>query len=383
LATRLYAAKGWPDVHGDPVDHGAHGIPEGSPGLDFYENGIGYTPTPGDLIIENARPGNQYGHVAVIDTVGSTTIKAVEQNADPSGWHTYSRSGSTISGGYGSVRGVAHAPQNTAAASVGTTTIGAVKRLADGTFQWNLRNSNNAGGASITPFVFGRSDANDIPVTGDWDGNRTRTIGAVKRLINGTFQWNLRNSNTSGGASIVPFVFGRSDTNDTPVTGDWDGNGTTTIGVVKRLSDGTFQWNLRNANSTGGASITPFVFGRWDTNDTPVTGDWDGNGTTTIGVVKRLSDGTFQWNLRNSNNAGGASITPFVFGRWDTNDTPVTGDWDGNKLATIGAVKRSADGTFQWNLRNSNSSGGVSITAFAFGRWDTNDVAVTGDWNGA
>ena len=57
-------------------------------------------------------------------------------------------------------------------------------------------------------------------------------------------------------------------------------SGTTTIGVY-RPSGNTFF--LRNANSSG-TSIGGFGFG--PVGSTPVTGDWDGDGTTTIGVFR-------------------------------------------------------------------------------------------------
>src|SRR5437016_6152597 len=53
----------------------------------------------------------------------------------------------------------------------------------------------------------------------------------------------------------------------------------------------------------------------------PVTGDWNGDGTTTIGVVDPT---TMTWYLRNATGAGAPDIAPFTFGApgW----IPVTGD---------------------------------------------------------
>jgi hypothetical protein len=55
----------------------------------------------------------------------------------------------------------------------------------------------------------------------------------------------------------------------------------------------------------------------------PVVGDWDGNGTTTIGVFDP-SIGNFY--LRNSNSAGVADLSIFFGG---SGDIPIAGDWDG------------------------------------------------------
>src|SRR5205823_2802516 len=65
-----------------------------------------------------------------------------------------------------------------------------------------------------------------------------------------------KNSNTPGAPDIAPFRFGAPGW--LPVVGDWDGNGTSTVGVF----DPTFAtWYLRNSNSPGAPDITPFSYG--------------------------------------------------------------------------------------------------------------------------
>jgi len=128
-----------------------------------------------------------------------------------------------------------------------------------------LRTANASGNADIE-FTYGRPD--DDAVIGDWDGNGTQTVGVRRgnRFL-------LRNSN-SGGFASRDFRFGRSG--DVPLIGDWDGDGVDTVGV--RRGNRFF---LRNSNSDGFAD-RDFRFGRSD--DVPLTGDWTGNGTTTVGV---------------------------------------------------------------------------------------------------
>src|SRR5450631_2489885 len=119
LAARLYAVKGWGRVYADGgaaagiYRYGAQYIPEGSPSLSFHPNGSGYLPVPGDLIIESWTSG--WGHVSVVDRSVGNSVYAVEQNAALTGRHTYTLTGSTLTGQYGtSVRGFMHAPANTA-----------------------------------------------------------------------------------------------------------------------------------------------------------------------------------------------------------------------------------------------------------------------------
>jgi hypothetical protein len=91
------------------------------------------------------------------------------------------------------------------------------------------------------------------------------------------------------------------------VVGDWDGDGTTTIGVV---DPATGTWYLRNRNSAGpaAAGIFPFGLPGW----TPVAGDWGGSGHSGVGM---FDPSTATWYLRNEANAGPPdAAAPFTYG---------------------------------------------------------------------
>ena len=101
-----------------------------------------------------------------------------------------------------------------------------------------------------------------VPVAGDWDGNLTDGVGFYCRdsatCPAGT--WNLRQT-ASAGAPDVTFTY-NPGTSPYPVVGDWNANGTDTVGVKAGTT-----WMLRNANSSGTADLT-FDFGL--ANDLPV-----------------------------------------------------------------------------------------------------------------
>jgi lysophospholipase L1-like esterase len=191
--------------------------------------------------------------------------------------------------------------------------------------------------------------AGAVPLTGDWNGDGTSTPGW---FVAG--RWYLVPELSTG--EVVSFFYGRAT--DLPVVGDWDGDGTDTVGV-RRAN----QWLLRTTNTAGNANLA-FAYGR--ASDVPVVGDWDGNGTDTVGV-RRAN----QWLLRTTNTAGNANLA-FAYGR--TTDLPVVGDWDGNGTDTVG-VRRAN----QWLLRTTNTAGNANL-AFAYGR--TTDLPVVGDWDG-
>ena len=101
-------------------------------------------------------------------------------------------------------------------------------------------------GADITTF-FGPGTF--VPIDGDYDGNGTDTIGGYDASTGFFF---LRNSNTPGAADTF-FGFGAGGAGVLPLIGDWDGNGTDTVGIYIQAT-GTFF--LRNSNTSGPADIT-------------------------------------------------------------------------------------------------------------------------------
>lgn len=236
---------------------------------------------------------------------------------------------------------------------------------------WYLRNSLTTGPADLT-FRFGRQG--DIPVMGDWDGNGTDTVGIVRftEVAPSTFEytWHLNNSNSGGTASVPPISYGGvrfvavDQLGSIPVAGDWNGDGVDTIGVVYYdfAVDGPVRWELRNSNVTGPPDIV-MNYGRG--RDIPLTGDWDGNGTDTPGIVRDTT-----WMLRNSPGGGNAEAS-FPYGSQQVTEINLPGDWNGNGTdspAVLRNIPFSLDeGPFQqWLYRNSNS-GGPSSGEIVFG----------------
>jgi hypothetical protein len=212
-----------------------------------------------------------------------------------------------------------------------------------------LKNTNTSGFADIT-LNYGLPG--DYPVAGDWDGNGTDTIGVYR---NGVFY--LRNSNTVGFAEIA-FAFGALG--DQPVAGDWNGDGIVTVGVY---SNGVF--SLRNNNSAGAPDVT---FSLGNPGDVAIAGDWNGDGLDTTGVFRPGNGALY---LKNTNTSGFADI---AFNYGVSGDKPVTGDWDNDGIDTIGIYR---NGSFY--LRNSNTAGFADLI-FALG--NPGDMPIAGNWDG-
>jgi|GEM_PF-863021 len=221
---------------------------------------------------------------------------------------------------------------------------------------FNLREDLTTGPADYSYHWGSSTDTNFL--MGDWDGDGTWSPGVVRINTSGQWEWLLHNKNDGGGADY-DFAYGTALPGDVLVVGDWDGNGTMTPGIIRTNSVGQWTWNLRNSNAGGGADIV-YTYGRADGGGIPIVGDWDGNGTFTPGIVSTNTSSQWTWNLRNSNNGGGADIV-YTYGGYVSGDIPITGDWDGNGTFTPGIVRGNT-----WLLRNSNNGGGADIT-FGYG----------------
>jgi hypothetical protein len=129
--------------------------------------------------------------------------------------------------------------------------------------------------------------------------------------------WRVNNANAEQLSISAPvfasYRWGRSG--DLPVVGDWDGDGTQTVGVVRpNAALNSNHFLLRN----GDGSVLDFWYGRHG--DRILVGDWNGNGTWTPGVLRA---GT-RWYLKDSFTGGAAGVGLAK----QAPGTLVVGDWD-------------------------------------------------------
>lgn len=239
--------------------------------------------------------------------------------------------------------------------------------------RWLLRNSFTSGPAT-SDVTYGRGRA-EFPVMGDWNGDRSETVGVARWEpgVSTTLVWYLRDSNSAGPATVTPFPFGTvrfvavDQLGTIPVVGDWDGDGDDTVGVVSYSDEttGPVVWQLRNSNTPGPPDLV-FAYSRG--RDIPVVGDWDGNGTDTPGVRRH----PHRWLLRNTNTGGAADVSlAYGASRGNIVELPVVGDWDGNGTDTVGVLRNDPasepEGGFpRWLVRNSNTTGPAS-TSIVYG----------------
>jgi DNA-binding beta-propeller fold protein YncE len=238
-------------------------------------------------------------------------------------------------------------------------------------------NGNYAWDGSATDLFFpwgtGNHNPKYIVVVGDWNGSGTKKVGIFDP---GTATWLLDYNGDGVYTPGIDKYFMWGSPGDTPVVGDWNGSGTTKIGTYGPT---TGLWLLDyngNYNWDGGGTDRYFPWG--SPGDTPVVGDWNGSGTTKVGVY---GPNTGLWLLDyNGNFAWDGPGVDKYFSWGSAGDTPIVGNWNGSGSAKVGTF---GPRTGLWLLDyNGNFSWDGPGTDRYFPWGSGGDTPVTGDWNG-
>jgi hypothetical protein len=196
-------------------------------------------------------------------------------------------------------------------------------------------------------------DSEDRPVTGDWDGDGKDDIGIYGPMWQRdpdaiAHEPGLPNPDNAPYTAVRP--------KNVPPEGDDATNGSR---VMKLTSFGREQ-----------ADVVDHVFGLDDEDKIPVTGDWNGNGVRSIGTFRAgvweldiNGDGKFDY-LDESVRFGQAG------------DIPIVGDFNGDGIEEI-AIYRNG----KWII-DSNGNRQLEITDRTFELGGAGDKPVAGDWDG-
>jgi len=211
---------------------------------------------------------------------------------------------------------------------------------------------------------------NNTPIIGDWNGDGTDEIGFY-RPSERKFVLDMDGDGLWNSAVDRKTYFGKPD--NTPIIGDWNGDGTDEIGFY-RPSEGKFVLDMDGDGVWNSAVDRVTYFGA--PNDTPIIGDWNGDGTDEIGFY-RPSKGKFNLDMDGDGLWNGAVDRKTYFGK--PNNTPIIGDWNGDGTDEIGFYRPSKgkfvldiDGDGVWNRAVDRKT--------YFGA--PNNTPIIGDWNG-
>jgi len=244
---------------------------------------------------------------------------------------------------------------------------------------WHLdRNANGKfDGCAVDacPATFGL--INDVPVVGDWNGSGTTQLGVFDPASQ---MWDLdKNGNAIWEACETDLCRGPFGTMaDLPVSGYWrSGDKTATIGIYRPRTG----WWILDLDGDGrldldsdDAHLGPFGM----PTDLPIVGDWTGTGKTHIGT---FTPQTGQWRLDLNGNGRFDNCTvdrclgPFGKGT----DYPVAADWTGDDTTKIGTFD-PASGIWQLDSNGNGIFDGCTIDRCAGPFGTTGDLPIVGRW---
>ncbi|HKD76206.1 MAG TPA: hypothetical protein VKB76_11960, partial [Ktedonobacterales bacterium] len=234
-----------------------------------------------------------------------------------------------------------------------------------------------SGGFADKTITFGNNG--DIPLAGNWTGNGVDYIG-VYRPSTATFYLTTSNDQSSGKV-VYQFVFGNP--NWLPIVGDWTGSHRDSIGAFDPATNLFYLKYALPAPSSSpvGAGYADATISLGNHGDIPIAGKWVASwGHAGIGVF-RPGNATF---YLSSTVVGGTSATPagatvlnnpLHFGT--TGDLPITGDWNGDGQTGIG-VFRPSNNFFYLKDDPITPPGNLSYPAFEYG--DAGDKPLAGYW---
>ncbi|HEY7044636.1 MAG TPA: VCBS repeat domain-containing M23 family metallopeptidase [Nocardioidaceae bacterium] len=198
----------------------------------------------------------------------------------------------------------------------------------------------------------------DFPVTGDWNGDRRSDVGVFgRRAVSAAFRERLPDG------TAIATSFGAPT--DQPVVGDWNGDGQSDLGA---FSPSTARFRLQK----GSAGRTSFTFGK--PGDLPVTGDWDGDGRWDVGVFRPP---THTFYLRDAL----GNVSSRVFGT--VSSLPVVGDWNGDGRFDVG-VYDPATSTFVLAMPDNTVlrvKYGTATSLPVTGYWNRDPITDLGVWD--
>ena len=248
---------------------------------------------------------------------------------------------------------------------VGTTYSGYSVLDANGNFAWD-------GTGSDKLISWSTFQASEKPIYGDWNGDGKMKVGVFN---NGTWLLDYNGNGVWDGTTVDKAIFwSTGQSTDVPVLGDWNGDGKTKIGIY---NNGAWILDYNGNGVWEGPSVDKTIY--WSTGqvgEVPVTGDWNGDGKTKIGVHV---NGT--WILEYNGNYAwdGTAIDKLIF-FGGAGYRPLVGDWNGSGWTKIGAYH--VNGTWALDFNGNFVWDGTSIdklTFFGGPEW----TPVIGDWSGS
>jgi len=176
------------------------------------------------------------------------------------------------------------------------------------------------------------------------------------------------------GVADFTTTFGQAG--DTPVVGDWNGDGLDEIGVMMPSASGNVWMLDMNGNGVFDAGDSTFTYGA-DAGAIAIAGDWDGDGTSELGFT--TPDNLWHLDLNGDHVDGSGEALDTQYNR----SISVVGDWTGDGISNLG---NTPNGSVGWQFDLDNDRRWIWGTTYRDQNWSWGnpsiDTGVAGDWDG-
>ena len=176
-------------------------------------------------------------------------------------------------------------------------------------------------------YALGGPDATYVPVVGDWNGDGRTKIG-----YNRFGFWALDYNGNGVFDNTDPFYAFGGNSGETLLVGDWNGDKRSKIGFYY---NGLFVLDYDGNGSFNIAQDKYYNNFTYNAGDQPMVGDWNGDGKTKIGVY-RGGFWVLDYNGNGTYDGIGAGGDKFFAYGGHPGDSPIVGDWNGDGKTKIG-----------------------------------------------
>jgi PKD repeat protein len=233
-------------------------------------------------------------------------------------------------------------------------------------------NGNGAWDGAVIDRVSNFGNNGDDPVSGDWNHDGITEIGVFRPSTH--MYYRDYNGNGAWDGAVIDRVSNFGIAGDIGASGDWNGDGITEIGVFRPSTH--MYYRDYNGNGAWDGAVIDRVSNFGMNGDTPVSGDWNLDGITEIGVY-RVSTRMFYLDYNGNGLWDGPTIDKsYIFGI--AGDLAASGDWNADGITEIGAFRPSTHLYYQDYNGNGIWDGAVIDRAYSFGI--TGDKPVSGAW---
>jgi hypothetical protein len=256
----------------------------------------------------------------------------------------------------------------TAPGSPATFTFNVLAPSTPGTynFQWRMANASGSFGNASTNVAVNVTAPPSRKAAFDVDGDGKSDISFYRAGVWGA----LKSSQSLSLASAQFFSWGGGNT--LPIIADFDGDGKADLAYIAPPSGGqSAAYAILKSSANYDYAQAQFMSAGFPSlGDTPVVGDFDGDGKADPGIW-RSSVGV--WIIPKSS----SNFTSYIFLQWgQSGDTPIVGDFDGDGKSDIGFYRAGV-----WGILKSSQA--FSLSAAQFFSWGgTGFAPIVGDFDG-